>query len=71
MPQDSSKGCCTEPTVCDITLMEEQISKMKQQINDLKTENALLKFTLSNIVDSDKKISFCTGFPSYKALMAC
>lgn len=66
----SSKSCCTELTVHDITLMERQISEMKQEINDLKTENALLKFTLSNIADNDKKVSFYTGFPSYKALMA-
>ena len=32
----SSKSCSTELTVHDITLMECQISEMKQEINDLK-----------------------------------
>ena len=45
VPDTSSKCCCTEFTVHDIKLMECQISEMKQEVNDLKTENALLKFT--------------------------
>ena len=52
----SSKSCCTELTVHDITLMEHQISEIKQEINDLKTENALLRFTLPNIADNDKNL---------------
>ena len=55
VPDTSSKSCCTELTVDDIKLMERQISEIKQEVNDLKTENALLKFTLSNIADNDKK----------------
>ena len=68
MQVPSSKSCCTELTICDIIPMEDQISKLNQEINDLKTENALLKFTLSNIADSDKKSLSILGFQV--ALMA-
>ena len=62
----SSKSCFTELTIRDIILMEDQVSKLNQEINDLKTENALLKFTLSNIADSDKKSLSILGFQVIK-----
>ena len=51
-----------------IVAMEEEISKLKQEVFNLKQEYTLSKFTLSNFTD---KISFYTGFPSYESLMAC
>ena len=47
---NSSQSCCTELSLRDITAMEEQISEMKKEINDLRTENVLLKFTLLTVI---------------------
>ena len=58
---NSDQCCSTElttvgfPTTVEIKRMEEEIEAMKQQIIELKKENASLKFTLSNIADNDKK----------------
>jgi len=41
---------------------------MKEQLSQLKHA---LKFSLVNIADNDKKVSFYTGFPTYTILMAC
>ena len=60
--------CSTDFTIADIKRMEEQIEEMKEQ---LKHENAALKFSLVNIADNDKKVSFYTGFPTNATLMAC
>ena len=45
--------------------MEEQIEEMKSQLKHA------LKFSLVNIADNDKKVSFYTGLPTYTTLMAC
>ena len=63
--------CSTDLTIADIKRMEEQIEEMKKQLSQLKHENATLKFSLVNIADNDKKVSFYTGFPTYTTLMAC
>ena len=63
--------CSTDFTIADIKRMEEQIEEMKEQLSQLKHENAALKFSLVNIADNDKKVSFYNGFPTYATLMAC
>ena len=68
---DCDQCCSTELTVADIKCMEERIEEMKEELRELKHENAALKFSLANIADNDKKVSFYTGFPTYAALMAC
>ena len=42
--------------------MEEQINVMKEQLSQLKHENAALKFSLVNIADNDKKVSLILDF---------
>ena len=68
---DCDQCCSTELTIAEIKRMEEQIEEMKEQLSELKHENAALKFSLTNIADNDKKVSFYTGFPTHAALMAC
>ena len=68
---DCDQCCSTELTIAEIKRMEEQIEEMKEQLSELKHENAALKFSLANIADNDKKVSFYTGFPTHAALMAC
>ena len=50
--------------------MKEQL-EMKEQLSELKHENAALKFSLANVADNDKRVCFYTGFPTHAALMAC
>ena len=68
---DCDQCCSTELTIVDIKRMDEKIEEMKEQVIELRTENESLKFTLANIADNDKRVSFYTGFPMYAALMAC
>ena len=68
---DCDQCCSTELTIAEIKRMEERIEEMKEQLSELKHENAALKFSLANIADNDKKVSFYTGFPTHAALMAC
>ena len=67
---DCDQCCSTDLTIADIKCMEERIEEMKEQISELKYENAALNFSLANIAD-DKRVSFYTGFPTHPALMAC
>ena len=62
------RACCTDLTANHIEAMEEEIRKLKEEIYDLKQENALSKFTLSNVAN---RISFYTAFPDLASLMAC
>lgn len=64
----SDRACGTDLTAKHIEGMEAEISKLKQEICDLRQETALSKFTLSNV---GHKISFYTGFPDLASLMAC
>ena len=68
---DCDQCCSTELTIAEIKRMEERIEEMKEQLSELKHENAALKFSLANIADNDKKVSFYTGFPTHAALIAC
>ena len=68
---DCDQCCSTELTISEIKRMEERIEEMKEQLSELRHENAALKFSLANIGDNDKKVSFYTGFPTHAALMTC
>ena len=56
------RTCCTDLTANHIEAMEEEIRKLKEEIYDLKQENALSKFTLSNVAN---RISFYTYHLKY------
>ena len=51
-------------------LLRQTICTLKQQLTVLEQNLEMSRFRLASIVSDDQKVTY-TGFPSYKALMAC
>ena len=52
-------------------LLRQTIFTLKQQPTVLEQNLEISRFRLASIASDDQKVTFYTGFPSYKALMAC
>ena len=61
----------TDLTGTDMEQLMLDNSKLTEEVSILKQEVLAAKFCLDNIANSNKKVSFYTGFPSIASLNAC
>ena len=64
-------SCSTEITGDDIQHLESEIDRLSQVVSGLQNQVLSLKFSINNIADSDQKVSFYTGFPTFASFEAC
>ena len=68
---DMNMDLIGEEIMAENKLLRQTICTLKQQLTVLEQNLEVSRFRLASIASDDQKVTFYTGFPSYKALMAC
>ncbi len=68
--QDQATNTDPEFSTTVLTLQKE-VEILGKELHEAKSDLMKQQFRLANIADSDKKVCFYTGFPSYSALKVC
>ena len=68
---DMNTDLTGEEIMAENKLLRQIICTLKQQLTVLEQNLEMSRFRLASIASDDQKVILSTGFPSYKALMAC
>ena len=68
---DMNTDLTGEEIMAENKSLRQTVCTLKQQLTVLEQNLEMSRFRLASIASDDQKVTFYTGFPSYKALMAC